>query len=98
MKVVWSKDLLEEAEFILKKINVSSGYLKLILSIYKSGTQVFPKSKINIVPDYSDDRLLEASEEGNVEFLITSDRGLLKVGRFGETKIIKPSEFLLVIM
>ena len=98
LKVIWSKDLLEEAEFILKRINVSRGYFKLIRSIYKLEDQVFPKNQINIVSDYSDNRLLEASEEGNADFLITSDRELLKVGRFGETKIIKPSDFLSVII
>ena len=94
LKVIWSKDLLEEVEFILKRINVSGEYFKSILSIYTSENQVFPKNQINIVSDYSDNRLLEASEEGNADFLITSDRELLKVNRLGETKIIKPSEFL----
>jgi len=94
LKVVWSIDLLEEAEFILKKINVSGEYFTLIRSIYKSENQIFPKSQINIVSDYSDNRLLEASAEGSADFLITSDRELLKVNQLGETKIIKPSEFL----
>lgn len=98
LKVIWSKDLLEEVEFILKRINVSGEYFKSILSIYTLENQVFPKNQINIVSDYSDNRLLEASEEGNADFLITSDRELLKVGRFGETKIIKPSDFLSVII
>jgi len=98
LKVIWSKDLLEEVEFILKRINVSGEYFKSILSIYTLENQVFPKNQINIVSDYSDNRLLEASREGNADFLITSDRELLKVGRFGETKIIKPSDFLSVII
>ena len=98
MKVVWSKDLLEEVEFILKRINVSGEYFKSILSIYTLENQVFPKNQINIVSDYSDNRLLEASRGGKADFLITSDRELLKVGSFGETKIIKPSDFLSVII
>jgi len=98
LKVIWSKDLLEEVEFILKRINVSGEYFKSILSIYTLENQVFPKNQINIVSDYSDNRLLEASREGKADFLITSDRELLKVGRFGETKIIKPSDFLSVII
>ena len=31
LKVIWSKDLLEEVEFILKRINVSGEYFKSIL-------------------------------------------------------------------
>jgi len=94
MRVVWSKNIRNEAEFILKRIKVNNEFFKLVQSIYLPENEVFPKKKISVVSDYADNRLLEAADEGQADYLVTSDRGLLEVKTFGKTRVLKPSAFL----
>ena len=52
------------------------------------------KSKIEICRDSKDDFLLALAKDGKVSFLITGDNDLLEIGQFGETSIIKITDFI----
>lgn len=92
--VVWSKDTREETQFILGKIKAQGKFLRLIDSIFKEDSKVYPAEKVSILKDYADNRLLEAAKIGNADYLVTADRDVLYLKIFGKTKIIKPSGFL----
>lgn len=44
--------------------------------------------------DSGDLKYLEAAKGGNADFLVTSDKDLLVLKKFDQTKILSPSEFL----
>ena len=57
-----------------------------------------PKEKVNIImEDPDDNRVLECAKEGNVDYIVTNDRHLLKLKEFEGIKIITPAELLRLI-
>ena len=44
-------------------------------------------------PDPTDDFLLDLSEAGKADYLVTGDKGLLSLGRHKTTRIVSPREF-----
>lgn len=53
-----------------------------------------PKDTITILLDDDDNRVLEAALEGEVDFIITGDKQLLKLKKYQNIKIVSPDEFL----
>jgi hypothetical protein len=59
--------------------------------------RVTPSQKLDAVPDDpADNRILECAVEGKSEYLVTRDKHLLRLGRYGGTKMIKVADFLVV--
>lgn len=52
-------------------------------------------SQIKFLNDNKDDFLLSLAIDGKVDYLITGDKELLGVKKYGETEIISITEFLL---
>ncbi len=52
------------------------------------------QSKVEVCRDPKDNFLLSLSIEGNVDFLLTGDKDLLDLIKFGKTSIITISDFL----
>ena len=56
---------------------------------------VYPLQVVRLVQeDPSDNRILECAQMGRSEYIVTGDRHLLKLGRFGNAEIVRPAEFL----
>ena len=56
---------------------------------------VRPKKEHCIIQeDLADNRILDIAAECHAEFIITGDNHLLKLGRFQETLILTPAQFL----
>jgi putative PIN family toxin of toxin-antitoxin system len=56
---------------------------------------VFPLQVVVMVEeDPSDNRILECAKAAGSEYIVTGDQHLLKLGHFGNAKIVKPAEFL----
>jgi uncharacterized protein len=51
-------------------------------------------TKIDICRDTKDNMILELAQETGVDYIVTGDKDLLTLNPFGNTKIIKPSQFL----
>jgi predicted nucleic acid-binding protein len=49
---------------------------------------------LEIAHDPTDNRILECAEKGAADLIVTGDRHLLKLRRFGRTGIVKVSTFL----
>lgn len=59
---------------------------------------VSPKNRIDVIKEDEDDnRILECAFEGKVEFIVSYDKCLLKLGEFGGIRIVTPEEFLKII-
>jgi len=59
---------------------------------------VVPEERIRIInEDPSDNMFLECAVAGKADYIITSDRHLLDLKRFGETEIVTPSRFLKLV-
>ena len=52
------------------------------------------QSKLEVCRDPKDNFLLSLSIDGQADFLLTGDKDLLDLTKFGETKIISISDFL----
>jgi len=59
---------------------------------------VVPEERIRIInEDPSDNMFLECAVAGKADYIITSDRHLLDLKRFGEAEIVTPSRFLKLV-
>ncbi len=56
---------------------------------------VYPLQVVRVVEeDPSDNRILECAQAAKSEYIVTGDKHLLKLGRFGDARIVRPAEFL----
>ena len=59
---------------------------------------VSPESLLNVVPDNStDNKFIECAVEGEVEYIVSRDRHLLRIGEYEGIKIIDDKEFIAII-
>ena len=63
--------------------------------INESAEMVVPEERLRVIKeDPSDNMFLECAGGGKADYIITSDRHLLPLKRFGETEILTPTRFL----
>ena len=79
LKFGWSEDAIAVAKARICEFTVS----------------VDPIHTVRVVEeDPADNRILECAQAAGSEFIVTGDRHLLRLGRFGNARIVKASEFL----
>lgn len=67
----------------------------VLAQLVRIGVIVEPVDRVRvIVDDPDDDRVLEAAQAAGAGFIISGDRHLLGLGRWGEIVILAPAEFL----
>lgn len=54
-------------------------------------------SKVNVCRDWKDNFLLALSKDAKADYLISGDKDLLDLRKFGKTKILTLTEFLEVM-
>jgi hypothetical protein len=52
------------------------------------------RSRCVVTEDPADNRILECALAAGSDTIVTGDRHLLKLGRFGDAKILTPAQFL----
>jgi uncharacterized protein len=55
---------------------------------------VRPRGRIDVLQDESDNRILECARTGGAPVIVTGDKAMLRLGRFGEVRIISLQEYL----
>ena len=80
-KFFWTREEVEAAELWLKTFSKS----------------VNPKSRISVIDDDPDNRILECAEEGQADFIISGDHHLIALKEFRGIKIVNPTMFLNLI-
>lgn len=90
--------LAELTETLIKKFNFDSIRVKQVEKITRKNFQVVhPKKTIQLLIDEDDDRVLEAADEGNCNYIITGDKELLELNTYKNTKIMSADEFLVSV-
>jgi hypothetical protein len=84
---------------ILDEINRVLQYEKIIgilnRSRTRSSTVMGTIARLSsIVEDTSDNHVLACAKEAAGQFIVSGDRHLLAIGRYGSARIVRPSEFL----
>lgn len=93
--VVSSAILTEVLEVLAAKFSFSSARLEEInFLIDNSFEKVFPDTPLNISRDPDDNRVLEAAEEGECDYIVTGDEDLLALGKYKNIATFTPAEFL----
>lgn len=99
-----SDDLLKEYLDVLhrKKFSKYPDFIvnaKLLLSdIEKYAIKYRPVVKLNVITDYSDNKLLELSETSGAEFLITGNSNHFPMKEYKKTKVVSPREFWEIVI
>jgi putative PIN family toxin of toxin-antitoxin system len=64
-------------------------------TVIENAVMVQPTIKIDLVKeDLDDNKFFEAAVAGGAEFIVSYDRHLLSIGKYQNTRVILPSEFL----
>jgi len=94
-KLIFSSRLSKEVRLILNNVRAEKKFLKKVRSLFMNASKVEPTQEVFAVKeDPEDNKFLECALEGKADYLITSDRHLLGLGEFAQTKICKPTQFL----
>jgi uncharacterized protein len=93
-----SDEILDEVTRVLRREKFGWPEVEIdraVTQITRFTEHVESKQRIDaIAEDPTDDRILECAVASRSEYLVTGDKHLLKLGRFGGTKIVKPADFL----
>jgi uncharacterized protein len=66
-----------------------------VAQIVRIGEIVEPVEHVSVIPDDpDDDRVLEAAQAAEAALIVSGDRHLLSLGRWGEVAILRPVVFL----
>lgn len=96
---IFTPAIIKEANYILTQIKVRQEYKDKVKKLIKKGKLIKNTPRVKMVSaDPEDDKFLSCSAEGGANYLITSDEHLLKIKEFRKAKIIKPSQFLRLIV
>jgi len=99
--IVSSLEIIEEFVKVMKdfKIQLTDEQIKeWVDMIISNSIIVEPKEKINIVKeDLKDNIFVETAVAGNVEYIVSQDKHLLKIKEFRQIKIVTPEDFLLIL-
>jgi uncharacterized protein len=74
---------------------LASDIEEILETIEEYADLVKVQTKIEVCRDPKDNFLLSLSVDGNADILLTGDKDLLDLIKFGETKIMTISDFLL---
>lgn len=84
---------LRENRLIVKRKILDEGYSKKLEYFFAVVKPVQPVKRLSVVEDDEDNKILESAVAAEADFLITSDNHLLKLEKYGGTRIVRPQEF-----
>jgi hypothetical protein len=79
-----------------KKIS-DEAYLQKLEDFFKKIKSVVPQEKLDVVEDKEDNKLVESAVAASADYLISSDNHLLKLGSYGKTRMVNPSQFVAIM-
>jgi len=66
---------------------------KLLATVETKGAKFYPKTKVSLISDQDDNRLLELAEESKANYLITGNSNDFTMNSYKKTKIVTPKEY-----
>jgi putative PIN family toxin of toxin-antitoxin system len=70
---------------------------EFVQSLRQLGSSVMALPKLRVVRDPNDDAILACAVAARADYLVTRDKDLLSMGRYGDIAIIAPEEFLRLV-
>ncbi len=67
---------------------------RVALFLSELATTVRPKRRLSVLDDKADNRVLECGLAGRVDAIVTGDKQMLKLGSYGDVRIITIRQFL----
>lgn len=97
--IIFSQELMDEFIEVssrpkLMKYFEQSDLEKILENIDEFAEFIQVHSEVKFLNDSKDDFLLSLAVDGNADYLITGDKDLLEVKKYGTTEIISIAEFL----
>ncbi|WP_161890378.1 putative toxin-antitoxin system toxin component, PIN family [Pontibacter russatus] len=65
----------------------------VLATVETKAVKFYPKTKLSIISDQPDNRLLELAEESKANYLITGNSNDFTMGKYKRTKIVTPKEY-----
>jgi putative PIN family toxin of toxin-antitoxin system len=96
---VVSTDMLNEFDDVVSRIKIKRRIGEIAPMIFRReyllfARCVYPQNRVSLCDDPDDNALLECAQESGADFLVTGDDDLLRLEKFGKTKIVTPAEFI----
>lgn len=66
----------------------------VVVQVTRSATVIRPTTKLDVVIDESDNRILECAVAGGADLIVSGDRHLLQLGEFQDIEIVTVAEAL----
>ena len=92
-----SSDIMSELEMVLtKKFSLSSSEISEVHSVISEASKELLLQIDPVAPlcrDADDDKILACAHKVGADYLVTGDKDLLVIGRYGTTKIVAPRDF-----
>ncbi|MDO8585447.1 MAG: putative toxin-antitoxin system toxin component, PIN family [Armatimonadota bacterium] len=94
LKLVYTDETLKGLQIVLRTIRAPKGYVdEVVQRALDAGERVEGKPAPVTCEDREDQAFLECAVGADADYLITSDRHLLKLKQVGRTKILTPTQF-----
>jgi putative PIN family toxin of toxin-antitoxin system len=95
-QLVFSKDILDELLVVLaRKFGRDREELaRVAVFMHEIGEPVRPRTRVKVLTDDPDNRVLECAVAGNAEVIVTGDRALLRLGSHGTVSIVSLRDYL----
>ena len=84
---------LRENKFLVKKKIMDEGYQRKLEYFFECVLPVENSERLDIVEDRQDNKILESAVDSGADYLITSDRHLLKIEEYRGVRIVSPAAF-----
>jgi uncharacterized protein len=99
IRLLFSAELLDEINATvtkpkLKKYFSENAMEEMLLNLETYIELIEVKSTVKVCRDTKDNFLLALSKDGKADYLITGDKDLLDIAKFGKTEILTISKFL----
>ena len=97
--MIFSLELIKEIEATiakpkLKKYFLSDGLVEMLTMFEPFINLVEVKSVVSVCRDPKDNFLLELAKDSKADYILTGDKDLLAIAKFGKTKIMTVTSFL----
>lgn len=96
--MVTSRPLVDELDRVLRRRKLARVFAepaRIVRLVETASFVVEPGRRLHVVmADPADDRVLEAAEAAQADFIVTGDRHLLDLEVFEGTRIVRPRRFL----
>jgi len=94
-----SKELLDEySRIVLRDFDISTdNFTMRMKDLLLVAHIVEPKQKLNVVLDPDDNKVIEAAVEANADVIVSGDKHLLNLKKYGGIRVLSAKEFVELI-